>query len=274
MTESKSTRRRQRARRALVTASLLAAVAAALTVLRAGSWPVSESVREHLSLADLPPEFRRSLGTILMVPIGSLVVVFVRLTLGLRMLGPFRPILIAIGLRGAGALTGLAFFVLVLAAITWIRPRLRGGMLPYYGRLSVLLSIVVLVEVAVLLAGQSLQIDAMLRTAYFPIVVLTLAADGFARALAEEGKRIAIGRGGVTIGTALAIVGVEAASSLDRITLARPEILLVETAAIIVVSSLADFRLLEGIGSRFARRPPRSKPTRSPRERTPGPPPR
>ena len=67
-----------------------------LMVARTPGLATAEWMAENLSLSSLPSDLTRRLQHILFVPIGALAVVFVRLTLGLRMLGPFRSILLAV----------------------------------------------------------------------------------------------------------------------------------------------------------------------------------
>ncbi len=238
--------RKRRQRRVSAIAALgLLVIASSVFVARLPSMPTSAAMAEYVTLEHLDDRGRLDIADTLVVPLGCLVVVVVRLGLGLRMLGPFRPILIAIGMRGAGILVGLSFFVFVVLAILAVRPGLRAGMRSYYGRLSVLLSFVVVILIAVLLVGRGFDIESLVRAASVPIVVICLAAEGFARVLSNEGTRVAIWRAGVTIATAIAIVVAADVTALGQHTLAYPEIVLAEIAAILVVSSLLDARLFE-----------------------------
>ena len=64
------------------------------------TWPGAEELSDFLTLEWAELQSHKRLDDVLTVPAAAIVVVFVRLALGLRMLGPFRPILIAIGLAG------------------------------------------------------------------------------------------------------------------------------------------------------------------------------
>ena len=60
------------------------------------SWlPTSEVLRQFVSLSGVPGEMSDRVSYVLFIPLGALVVVVVRLTLGIRVLGPFRSILLA-----------------------------------------------------------------------------------------------------------------------------------------------------------------------------------
>lgn len=138
-------------------------------------------------------------------------------------------------------------------AVVLIRPALRGGWLPYFGRLSTLLAFVVLVELSIVLAGQALGAALLERAAYLPIIVLCLAADGFARTLNNEGLVSALWRAGVTLATLIhldfSIPGVSGT------LLAHPELVLVEIGVLMIVSQFGRFGWLEGLNPQSARTP-------------------
>lgn len=71
---------------------LLVAAFAALVVLKRNSL-LSGTLDHYISLRNTPSDLREQIEQVVVVPVAALVVVFFRLTLGLRMLGPFRPIL-------------------------------------------------------------------------------------------------------------------------------------------------------------------------------------
>lgn len=219
--------------------------------------PVAESFQKTISLETTYLKTLSGFDSVLLVPLGGLIVVVIRITLGIRMLGPFRPILIAIGLNGAGIVVGLAFFVLVLVVMLLVRPRLRGHGLPYFARLSILVATVVLLEIALVIAGNAFDIDELGRAVYFPIIVLCLAAEGFARVLTEEGKVTAVWRGCTTLGAAVVIEMVHEIPGLFELQLQYPEGIFILIAAMIVVGKGMDFRLLEGLN-------PRSRPVGTP----------
>src|SRR5262249_37645392 len=154
---------------------------------------------KYASFVNLPAGLRGSVGHILFVPLGAILVVFFRLTLGVRVLGPFRSILLAVAFQITGVLLGLAFVTITVAAIAALRPLVKVLQLPYYGRISVLLSAVVLLVLMGILAGTWLQLDSLHRVARFPLIALCLMADGFGKTLAEEGMRSALWRGAMTV---------------------------------------------------------------------------
>jgi hypothetical protein len=218
-----------------------------VALLRSPDLPTSDFLHRYVSLSQVPQEMHERLRYILFVPLGALLVVFVRVTLGIRVLGPFRSILLALAYQITGVMLGLAFFILVVASIVVIRPVIRGLRMPYFGRVSLTLSVVAAILVAAILTGVSLDLEPLRTVAYFPIVVLCLAGEGFARTMAKEGWRSAVWRGGMTALVAVIITLLSEIGALRRALLGFPELLVLQIAAIILIARFMPFRLLQGL---------------------------
>lgn len=209
--------------------------------LAGSSWLV-----ESLSLAHLPPSIQGRLGHLVVVPIGAIVVALVRLTLNLRTLGPFRPILLAMAFESVGYGLGLAFFAIVTSLVMALRPLTKRLGLPYYARVLTIVSGAAFMVVVALLVASASGVADLGRVAAFPIVVLALTGDTSSRILARDGWRTLLSRHAVTIGTA-AVIALLAGSTITHDALVRfPELLLLQLLALVVVSELFDIRLVPG----------------------------
>jgi hypothetical protein len=216
----------------------------AIAAIKLSNLPVADLLARTISLEALPAEVTAQLRLVLLVPVGAVVVVLFRLTLGIRVLGPFRPILIAIALQLTGLVAGLAFLILVMATIAIIRPLVRGAGLPYFARVAVLVSTVAVFVITAVLASDWLQMEQLLRVAFFPIVVLCLVAESFARTLHDEGAGSAVWRAVMTILAALLINAIAALPGLLNSLLAFPELTLLTLAMVVTVAKRLDLRLL------------------------------
>jgi hypothetical protein len=205
--------------------------------------PTAHFFTKYLCLAEIPANLQSRLQYILFVPLGALMVVFFRLTLGIRVLGPFRSILLAVAFQRTGIPLGLLFLAMVIAIIVTARPMLRDIRLPYFGRVSVMLSEVAIILTITLLAGEWLAVDALSRVAYFPIFALCLTADGFAKALAKEGQRCALWRGATTAFVAVFITLIAQCQPVKHTLLRFPELLFVQIGCIVVIAKFLDLRL-------------------------------
>ena len=153
---------------------LLFAVPLIVVIGKCSILPTSDFFSRVFSLADIPAKMHRRVAYILFVPFGATLVVFFRLTLGIRILGPFRSILIAVAFRITGILPGLIFLVIVVGIVVYIRPRIRAIRLPYFARVSVILSAVASIMIIALLASTWFGSDSLRKMAYFPIIVISL----------------------------------------------------------------------------------------------------
>jgi hypothetical protein len=216
-----------------------------LIALKTSGLPPAAFLRRHDTLANLSPGLRHTVADILLVPLGALIVVVFRLTLGLRLLGPFRSILLAFAFLVTGVWIGLAFFTVTIAVLVAVRPLVQSLRLPYFGRVSVMLSLVAMLLVVVTLAGTWLGSPSLRGVAHFPIVVLCLVSEAVARAIKKEGVGTGVWRAAMTALAAVLVTGVASLGALRELLLRDPELMLAETAAIVVVSSFGAWRVLE-----------------------------
>lgn len=218
-----------------------------LTVFFARVLPVPSlnALVSGLTLADLPPQVLAQVGFVLAIPLGAIVVVVARVTLGLRLMGPFRPILIAVALQMTGIMPGLLFLVAVSILIALVRPLVRAMKLPYFARTATTLSIVALFSISVLLVGKWFDIAALTALAHFPIVVLCLAAEAFARTISGEGLYSAAWRGMLTAATALLITLIITTPGVLPVLVRHPELVLLEVGIAALIGRYFAFRALD-----------------------------
>ena len=228
--------------------------AAAIALARIHGLPSAAFLDRHLSLVATPAGLQRTVRDILFVPIGALVVVFVRLSLGIRLLGPFRSILLAFAFLTTGIALGLVFLTLTVLILVLIRPALRVLRLPYFGRVSVMISAVALVMVIGTMSSGWLSAPSLRNVAHFPIVVLVLVGEKVAVTIKREGPRLGIWRAVTTAAVGVLVTGLASVPGLSGLLLAHPELMLVEIAAIDVVSTVCGWRALDFLNPRPARR--------------------
>ena len=221
-----------------------------------GKWsvlPTCSLFERVFSLANIPEKMNSCVAYILFVPFGATLVVFFRLVLGIRLLGPFRSILIAIAFQITGILPGLVFLALVVGVVVFIRPQIKAIRLPYFARVSVILSAVASIMILVLLSGAWLDIESLCRLAYFPIIALCLTGEGFARTLSKEGLKSAVWRGAATVLVAIIITFFSQIDGLRSMFLYYPELLICQIGCIVVIAEFFDLRLFSFLN------PPKSK---------------
>lgn len=207
--------------------------------------PTEPWAAAHVTLENAPANVQHHIGHILLVPLGALLVVLVRLTFGLRVLGPFRSILLALAFQITGLLPGLIFLAATVGIVVGIRPTIKALKLPYFGRISVMLSGVALIMTIGVMAADWFQLPALHAISYLPIVVLCLIADAFARTMKTEGTRSALWRSAMTALVAVLLAGLVKIPGLQQVLLHYPELLMAQIGGIMVVSRFMNWRLLE-----------------------------
>jgi hypothetical protein len=241
--ESKNRRRRWRVAPWLI--ACLIGIPLLFMVAKLSFLPTAEFLHSHLSLTGLPPRLQRKLGHILFLPLGALLVVFFRLTLGLRVLGPFRSILLAVSFQITGIVLGLIFLVSTISIVVFIRRFIRMLHMPYFGRITVMLSTVAALMVLGVLAGDWLHLSFLRMIAFFPIVVLCLVADAFARTVNMEGFRSAFYRGTITALLAVLLTAMVRIPHFHQFLLVFPEALIAQIGCIILIAKFLAFRWLQ-----------------------------
>jgi hypothetical protein len=229
---------------------LMLAPALLIAVGRAHALPSSAVLDRHLSLTNSPPVLQHTLGDILLVPIGALTVVVFRLSLGIHVLGPFRSILLAFAFLTTGIALGLLFLAVTVLILVLARPAIKRLRLPYFGRVSVMISAVALVMVVGTLSSGWLQSPSLRNVAHFPIVVLVLVGEKVAVTIRRQGSLTGIWRASTTALVGVVVTGIGSVPGLPTFLLGHPELLLVEIALIGIVSTLCNWRLLESVNPR------------------------
>lgn len=225
-------------------------------VYKMSALPGADVFAYTLSFDALPHEMRHRAVHLLVAPIGALVVVFTRLTLGIRVLGPFRSVLLAVAFEMTGILVGLLAFAIVVSAIVALRPIYKRLRLAYFGRSAAMLASVAGILILCMLGGLALGMSAIEHLAFFPVVVMTLTGEAFANTYRKEGTRSALWRTGMTAVVGVLIALLTAPAAVRGVLLHFPEVTLLCLAGTLIIGTSCKFRVLQSLN------PPRKKPRR------------
>jgi hypothetical protein len=185
------------------------------------------------------------LRTILMLPIGALVVVLFRNVIGLPTFGTFLPALLAAAAAQTGALFGVATVLLVVLAVALIRWGLQALELLRSPTLAILLAGVTFTLILITMAGEQLGIRLIGGVTMFPIAVLAISAERFYTSLSEHGPRPALKELAGTILVMLACFAVMGSLALQVLVVGFPEVLFLVVAANIYLGRWVGMRLSE-----------------------------
>jgi 7 transmembrane helices usually fused to an inactive transglutaminase len=229
---------------------LFFALPAVILLLRIPGLPTAAPLAHVLTATAAPAALQAAVHFTLFVPIGALVVTFCRLTLGLRALNVFSPILMALGFGAVGPVLGLGFLVVALGLVGLIiRPRLVARKLPYAARVPVLLSSAALLLLVPVVLAPQLDLPWLEDVAAYPVVALCLVCEKFARTLHTSGVSVTARRTAVTVTEALVIALI--AGPLGGVWLFShfPELLVAQIGCLMVVATHGDRRFFEAFAS-------------------------
>jgi hypothetical protein len=144
-----------------------------------------------LSLYDLPLSIQAVLKTLLLLPLGTLVLSFARSIVGISTFGIFVPILLSLFFLETSFLVGIIFFGVICLLGLAQRYGLARMRLLAVPRLSILLSCVILgfTFFALLSSRLSSVYIPYVALTYFPIVIVTIFIERFSVAFVEEGLK-------------------------------------------------------------------------------------
>ena len=204
-----------------------------------------DSLFADFSLLALPVENQNVYQLLLMLPLGALLVVFLRTIIGFQTFGTFMPILIALAFRETQLLWGVIMFSLIVSIGLMMRFYLEKLMLLLIPRLASILIIVVILMLLISLTSNQLGIERLLSISLFPMVILAMTIERMSILWEESGAREAILQG---IGSLLvACLGyvVMTDAHLMYLMFAFPELLLVVLGLCLWMGRYTGYRLVE-----------------------------
>jgi hypothetical protein len=200
---------------------------------------------DRWSLFRLPTDFQQTFRILLLVPIGALIIGFLRNIVGFPTFGIFMPVLMALAFRNTGLMYGLGIFAGILLIGYAIRLALDKLRLLLVPRMSVILTIVIACFTIVALVGNKIGLRQLMAVGLLPFVILTMVIERFFVLIEEAGVteafRTAAGSAVVSI-IAYEIISWE---TLQITFFTFPELLAAVAATQILLGRYTGYRLSE-----------------------------
>ena len=207
----------------------------------------SDSIFSRLSLYRLPLPLQTMFTTILLIPLGTLVLSIARNIIGIPTFGIFTPIILTLFFKetslGFGA---LFFFIVVLIGIAE-RYVLDKFYLLAVPRLSIILTFVIMLMIGYSLFSTDISFISQKHLAFFPIVIVTTNIERLSIMITEEGLFNTLK---TLLGTlAIAIMGylLYSIQSLEMFMFTNPELLLTVIGCLILIGKYKGYRISEFI---------------------------
>lgn len=219
--------------------------AKSLTTVARERAQINHSWLANLLLFDLPVNTQNVYRILLMVPVGALIVAFMRTVIGIPTLGTFMPILVAIAFRETELAWGIALFVFISLAGLSLRFYLERLQLLLVPRLCSVLVLVIILMLAISLVGAKLGIDRGFSIALFPVVILTMVIEHMSVVWEESGPGAALKEGLGSLVVAILGYLLMTDAYLNHIVFLFPEVLLILLALFILLGRYTGYRVTE-----------------------------
>jgi hypothetical protein len=197
------------------------------------------------SLYQLPLEEQSLFKGILLIPIGVLMVVFLRVIIGIKTSGTFMPVLIALAFIQTTLLTGLIGFLLIVAFGLMIRSYLSHLNLLLISRISAVIIVVIGIIGLFTLLSYKFGLSEGLTITFFPMIILAWTIERMSILWEEEGAKEVMVQGGGSLLVAILAYLAMSATWVQHWVFNFLGIHLVILALVLLMGQYTGYRLLE-----------------------------
>ncbi|PSU32443.1 inactive transglutaminase family protein [Photobacterium lutimaris] len=199
----------------------------------------------NFSIHSLPVEEQAMFKTIMLVPIGALIVVFLRIIVGLKTSGTFMPVLIAVAFVQTQLVTGILGFLLIVGTGLVIRSYLSKLNLLLVARISaVIITVIMIISVFTVVAFKIGLVEGLTIT-FFPMIILSWTIERMSILWEEEGAKEVLVQGGGSLLTAVFVYLAMTNPLIRHLTFNFIGIQLLILALILMLGNYTGYRLSE-----------------------------
>jgi hypothetical protein len=197
------------------------------------------------SLNNLPIAEQGMFKLIMLLPVGALVVVFMRVIVGVKTSGTFMPVLIALALLQTQLIPGVISFVLVVAIGLVIRSYLSDLNLLLVARIAVLVILVIGIISMISIVSYRLGLISGLTIMFFPMIILAWTIERMSILWEEQGAREVLKQGGGSLLVAVLAFLLMDVSLVRHLAFNFPELHLCVLALVMMLGRYTGYRVLE-----------------------------
>ena len=228
--------------RSRVSFSMIHQTVPALDLIKA---QYKDSVFSVLSIQHLPIEEQSMFKLLLLLPMGALVVVFMRIIIGLKTSGTFMPILIAMAFLQTSLVLGVVSFVTVVAMGLVLRTYLSRLNLLLISRIATLVVLVIFIISVLSLVGYQMGLNTGMTITFFPMIIIAWTIERMSILWEEEGPKEVLVQGGGSLLVAVLAYSLMQLSIVGHLTFNFPELNLVALALIMLMGQYTGYKLSE-----------------------------
>ncbi|MBF0425339.1 MAG: inactive transglutaminase family protein [Magnetococcales bacterium] len=197
------------------------------------------------SFFSLPMHVQQVFKVLLTVPLGVLLLVFVRNVIGLTIFGTFMPVLIALAFRETHLLWGIFLFICIVAGGLTVRLYFEHLKLLVVPRLAAILIVVILLMAGLSILSYAMGMDRGWSIALFPMVILTMTVERLSVIWDERGPAAALQQAAGSLLVAALCHLAMSNPYTEHVMFIFPELLLVILALTLLLGRYTGYRLLE-----------------------------
>lgn len=199
----------------------------------------------RFSFYQLPIEEQSMLKLLLLLPLGALVVAFMRIVVGVKTSGTFMPVLIALAFLQTSLIPGLAAFTGVVGLGLMLRGYLSRLNLLLVARIATLIVLVIFLTAMLTVLGHELGFNVGMTITFFPMIIIAWTIERMSILWEEEGGYEVMMQGAGSLLVATMAYGVMQWDLMEHLTFNFPEIHLIILALILMTGQYTGYKLSE-----------------------------
>ena len=207
---------------------------------------ILENSKGHLwalpSISNIPFDLLRGL---LLLPLAALIIAIFRNVVGLKTFGIFLPVLIGLALSRISLAAGLVTFGTVILIVSLLHLVLEKWGLLHVPKVVIMMTTVVVTLLGLGYIGTLFHVQLLNLALFFPVVVLSITAERFAKTLVEEQLADALKMLGTTFLIALICIPLFQSELLMGIFLTYPELYLAILGTMLMLGRWIGMRVSE-----------------------------
>jgi hypothetical protein len=197
------------------------------------------------SVFGLPLQTQEIYRVLFVLPFGILLIALLRNVVGIKTIGTFMPVLIALGFRDTGLVWGIILFGIVVLCGLAVRAYMEQLKLLMVPRLATVATVVIILMAVLSIISFNLGVERGLSIGLFPIVILTMAIERISTIWEEWGGKEALHQAGGSLFVAILAFVLMNWTFLQHFIFVFPEFLLVVLAALVLLGRYSGYRLTE-----------------------------
>ena len=199
----------------------------------------------NFSLDLLPIEEQSIFSSILLLPVGVLVVVFLRILVGIKTSGTFMPVLIAMAFMKTHLLVGVVGLLTIVSIGLLIRFYLSRLNLLLVARISTVIITVIGIITFLTVITYQFGISEGMKITFFPMIILSWTIERMSILWEEEGAKQVFVQGGGSLLVAIIAYLAMSSTFVEHLTFNFLGLQLIIVAVVLLLGNYTGYRLSE-----------------------------